>query len=137
MDIWWYQQETSCHIQNVFISFSEVSSYLLCVPSFKSLNSSSVCKKNMMWIIPLPPLVSNYMVRISWRELGIFDLFCLLIHWITIYFLSITFCKLFCLTLCGTKSFVLKTELYFIFFEFVLGIWYYSIKGCVFLLLFL
>ena len=46
----------------------------------------------------------------------------------------------FCLHLCGTKSFVLKTKLYFTFFFFFdlvwVGIRCYCIKGSVFLVLF-
>ena len=30
-------------------------SYLVCVPSFKSINSSSLCRKNMMAIVSLQP----------------------------------------------------------------------------------
>ena len=47
----------SRHIQKVFISFIE--SYLVCVPSFKSINSSSLPRKNMV------PFLKGY------RDLGI------------------------------------------------------------------
>ena len=112
------------------------------MPSFKSINSSSLSRKKYIggnfthtlcqrlrgqntllgiWLIKLtePSETLNY---IPFSK-----------HYILQFYLYF-----YCLYLCGTKPFVLKTELYFIFFYLVWGgIWCYSFKDSVLLLLFL
>ena len=90
-------------IQSVFFLFW---SYLVCVPSFKLINSSSLSRKNYGGDnFTSNPLIGDYDVKIRrWK-----------LNW---YIELQAFCKLFytyfyCFYLPRTKSFVLKTERYF------------------------
>ena len=112
--------KSSCHIHFFW-------SYSVSIPSFKSINSNSLFKKKYDGgnFTPIP--VSDYEVKIYRWEWGYMNLLSLPIHWIASHFLNIAFYKLFytwfyCSYFCGTKSFVGKTELYFISLFFL--IWF-------------
>ena len=42
---WWLQQKISGYIQKIFLLLWKFLSYLVCAPSFKSINSSSLSRK--------------------------------------------------------------------------------------------
>ena len=98
-----------------FLLFRKCLSYLVCKPSFKSINSSYLSRKKDHGgnFTPIPPqrLRSD---KVIWTYRAFWT------------FLNIAFFKLFytyfyCLYLRETKPFVQKTQLYFIFFWLVLG----------------
>ena len=67
----------------------------------------------------------SLLIFLSMLLLFLLNLLSFLMHWITSHFLNVAFYKLFymyfyCLDLCETKSFDLKTELYFTLLWFVL-----------------
>ena len=98
----------------------------LCVSSLKSIDSSSVSRKNI-WCgsfhsHPHKHLQGqNTLVEIGFIELT--EPFCKLIYkpFFKHCILQMILHLFYCLYLRGTKFFVLKTELYFIFFWFGLG----------------
>ena len=108
--------------------FWKISSYLVCVASFKSINSSSLSRKKYDGgnFTPSPRQRlqgQNTSVGIMLTELTEpsdtlkykpFSKHCIL---------QTILNKFFFLYLCGTKSFVLKTQLYFILFWF--GLWWH------------
>ena len=129
-----------CHVvfKRLHCFFEKFLSYLVCVPSFKSINRKKFSRSNFtpnprQWLRGW-----NKSVGIRLTELNKPSA-----HWIRSHFFNITFHKLFytyfyCLYLRGTKSLILKTEPYFtIFFDMISGgTCCYSIKGFVFLVLF-
>ena len=106
----------SRHIQKVFIAY--FCSYLVCVPNLKSINSSSkysngnnfspTPRKRLqdqntsvgMWLIEITEPSDTLNYRSFFRH-------CILPTVLHVFF---------CLYMCETKHFVLKTELYFTFF---------------------
>ena len=120
-----------CHVtfKKILLLLWKFLSYLVCAPGFKSINSSSLSTKkydgdNFTPISCKRLWGQNTSVEIWLSWLNLLNL---LIHWITSHILNIiTFYKLLytyfqCLYLCGKKSFVLKTELYFTFLWFGLA----------------
>ena len=74
--------------------------------------------KSMVEVISIPTLATDFEVKKHRWEYGKLNFLSLLIHWILSHFLNIILYKRFytyfyCLYLCGAKSFVLKTQLYF------------------------
>ena len=117
--------------------------YLVCVPKFKSINSSSLFRKNYNGSNFTP--ISRQLLRDQNMSAGIglvelidpsHTMNCkpFFKRWILRTILHVALH----LHLRGKKSFVLKSELHFIFFDLVWGgIRCYSIKGSVFFVLFL
>ena len=136
----------SHHIQKAFFAFSKVFMLLSMWPSFKSINSSALSRKkydgdNFTPTFRQQLRNQNTSVGIgsveftepsdTWTYKPFFP-HCILQTILHIYMYS------YGSYLCGTKSFVLKTDLYFTFFCLVWGdIQCYIIKGSVYLLLFL
>ena len=128
-----------CHIifKKILLLYWKFLCYLVCVPRFKSINSSSLSRKKYDGnnFIPTPRKWlqgQNALMGIGLIELQT--------HWIANHFLNIAFYKLFYtffyyLHACGTKFFVLKAR---VDFDVVwVGIQCYSIKGSLFLVLML
>ena len=106
-----------------FLLFLNFLSYLVCVPSFMSINSSSLSRKKYdgdnftptprqntqgkntsvgIWLIEFTQPSDTLKYKLFFKH-------CILQ---TLFFYT----YFFCLYLCGTKSFVLKSKLYFTFF---------------------
>ena len=127
-------KRVTSHSKSFYCFFERFESYLVCARSFKSINSSSVSRKKYednFTPTPCKPLwCQNELVEIWLIELTEpsdplnykpFFQHCIL------QFCYFT-CIFSCLYLCGTNSFVLKTELYFTFFWF--GLVGHSVLQC-------
>ena len=120
------------HIQKAFIAFLFLI-YLVCVPSFKSINSRSLSriKYDGDNFTPTPlKRLRGRITSVGIRLVEVTEPSDTLNY--NPFFLNIALYKLFytyfyCFYLCGTKSFVLKTELYFTFFLFSLG-WHSALQ---------
>ena len=97
--------------------FWKISSCLVCVSSFKSINGSSLSREKNDGgnFTPTPRRLlrdQNTSMEIELIKLsepsGTF-------HFLNIAFYELFYRYFYCLYSCGTKSFILKTELYFIF----------------------
>ena len=113
----------SHHIKKAFIAFLKVTCYLVCVSSFNSMNSSSLSRKKYRKDDFTPTTRKrlrgqNTSVRIgliklteSSNTMSYKPFFNKLFHMYFYYLYS-----------CGTKSFVIKTELHFTFFKIWFGL---------------
>ena len=114
-------------LKKFLLLFWKFLSYLVCVSSFKSINSSSLSREKHDWNNFTLTLRKQFQGQIALVGLGLIELTSLLIHWFSGYFLNINFrncftcfiCFICYIYLCRTEFFVLKTELYFIFLDLI------------------
>ena len=114
-----------CHIifKKILLLYWKFLCYLVCVPRFKSINISSLSRKKYGNNFIPTPCKQLWGQNNRW-ECDSLNLLSLLIHWIPGRFLNVANYKLlytyfYCLCFCATKSFFLKTKLYFTFFDLI------------------